>query len=116
MSLNVHEVFVVDSAGVTTIERKERPPTVRLWDENWNFITEVRSGWRIDSPETIVLPWSDPAAKWLWDTTRVKSLVHLVVDYPGGRRKSGWMVRCELVDGSPVAFLRAEFNEWSRNW
>lgn len=91
MSLNAHDVFVVDSAGVTTIERREQLPTVQLWDENWNLVRVVQAGWRIDEPEIVVLPWSDPVARMLQGSC-VRTPMWLTVD--DGER---WLGRLDQV-------------------
>lgn len=40
--MNAHDVFVVDSAGGTTIERSNQSPSVCLGDEDWNLVRVVR--------------------------------------------------------------------------
>ncbi|WEX03827.1 hypothetical protein [Rhodococcus sp. RCBS9] len=100
--MNAHDVFVVDSAGVTTIERREQLPWVRLWDENWNLVRVVQAGWRIDEPEVVVLPWSDPAALWLWRKSMLGK-VYLTVDCGNGNRWSGRVSGAEFSDGGWVS-------------
>ncbi|MCW2092493.1 UNVERIFIED_ORG: hypothetical protein M2328_005773 [Rhodococcus erythropolis] len=92
--MNVHDVFVVDSAGVTTIELREQLPWVRLWDENWNLVRVVQAGWRIDQPEIVVLPWSDPVARMLQESC-IRGLMWLTVD--DGERWLGRLDQVKLV-------------------
>lgn len=92
--MNAHDVFVVDSAGVTTIERREQLPWVRLWDEDWNLVRVVQAGWRIDEPEVVVLPWSDPVARMLQESC-IRGLMWLSVD--DGERWLGRLDQVEIV-------------------
>lgn len=89
--MNAHDVFVVDSAGVTTVEHREQLPWVQLWDANWNLVRVIQAGWRIDEPEIVVLPWSDPVARMLQESC-IRGLMWLTVD-DGGR----WLGRLDQV-------------------
>lgn len=113
--LGLHEVFVVDSAGETTIEKREQLPWVRIWDENWNLARVVQSGWRIDEPNVVVLPWSDPLALWLWRKSMLGKVL-LTVDQ-GGMRWCGRVQDAESdVHGKYVyaKFERHGVEEWFR--
>lgn len=83
---------------------------VRVWDKDFNFVSDVTHGWRLDEPGVIVVPAESTVGSAILGYGMVAN-VHLTVDHP---RQTRWCGRIDRMDvTAPFGadrYIRANFH------